>query len=96
MWSPVHDEAFIAAKGILTVAPVVSFFDPVRSTRLCIDASKSKLGFILQQKSVDGPWLLIQAGSCFLTETESHYAVVELELKAWGWRDFFSCFGPFL
>ena len=85
LWSPVHDEAFIAAKSILTVAPVVSFFDPVKPTRLCADASKSGLGFILQQKSVDGPWLLIQAGSQFLTETESHYAVVELELLAILW-----------
>ena len=77
LWSPMHDKAFAAAKDILTVAPVVSFFDPTKLTRLCTDASKSGLGFILQQKSIDGPLVLIQAGSRFLTETESHYTVIE-------------------
>ena len=80
-----HGIAFAATKDILTVAPVVSFFDPTKLTRLCTDASKSGLRFILQQKSIDGPWVLIQAGSRFLTETESHYAVIELELLAIGW-----------
>ena len=69
LWSPVHDKAFAAAKDTLTVAPIVSFFDLVKLTRLCIDASRNGLGFILQQKSVDGQWSLIQAGSRFLTET---------------------------
>ena len=54
----------------LTVAPVVFFFDSVKPTHLCIDASRNGLGFVLQQQS-DGLWTLIQAGSNFLTETES-------------------------
>jgi len=85
LWSPIHDKAFIAAKDILTVAPVVSFFDPEKPTHLCTDASRSGLGFILQQKSVDGLWSLIQVGSQFLIETKSHYAVIELELLLISW-----------
>ena len=85
LWSPVHDKAIAAAKDTLTVAPIVSFFDLVKLTRLCTDASRNGLGFILQQKSVDRQWSLIQAGSRFLTETESHYAVIELELLAISW-----------
>ena len=85
VWSPHHEKAFLAAKDTLTVAPVVSFFDPGKLTRLCTDASRQGLGFLLQQKGTDGPWTLVQAGSRFLTETESHYAVIELELLAISW-----------
>ena len=45
-------------------------------------ASRQGLGFVLQQQSNDITWNLIQAGSHFLTETESCYAVIELEMLA--------------
>ena len=35
---------------------------------------------ILQQKADNDTWALIQAGSCFLTDAESWYAIIELEL----------------
>ena len=63
IWSPAHNDAFKKAKDSLTVAPVLSFFDSTKPTQLRTDASCHGLGFILQQKSVDGTWNLIQAGS---------------------------------
>ena len=85
VWSADHDCAFQAAKGSLTIAPVLSFFDANRPSRLCTDASRQGLGFILQQQNPEGIWNLIQAGSRFLTDAESRYAVIELEMLAVCW-----------
>ena len=54
LWSPTHSQAFQAAKEYLTVAPVLSFFDIDKPTRLCTDASRHGLGFVLQQQNPDG------------------------------------------
>ena len=42
------------------------------------------VGFVLQQQNGDN-WALIQAGSRFLSDAESRYAVIELELLAVSW-----------
>ena len=84
MWSPDHDVTFKQAKQQLTSSPVLSFFDINKQTRLSTDASCQGLGFILQQRDGD-TWKLVQAGSRFLSDAESHYAVIELELLAVSW-----------
>ena len=78
LWLPDH-EAFQAAKMSLASAPTLQFFDLQKPTRLCTDASRKGLGFILQQKQ-DDSWVLVQAGSRFLSDAESRYAIIELEL----------------
>ena len=83
-WSSELDQAFIKAKESLTSAPTLSYFDPNKPTRLCTDASRQGLGFVLQQKVGDN-WVLIQAGSRFISDTESRYAIIELELLAVSW-----------
>ena len=83
-WSPDLEAAFSTAKQSLTTAPTVSYFDPEKPTRLCTDASRQGLGFTLQQKGGDG-WTLVQAGSRFLSDTESRYAIIGLELLAVAW-----------
>ena len=87
LWSTEHDHVFEAAKKSLTIAPVLSFFDATRPSKLCTDASRHGLGFVLQQQTLEGTWTLIQAGSRFLTDTdtESRYAVIELEMLAVCW-----------
>ena len=84
-WSVTHDQAFQTAKASLTVAPVLSFFNINKPTRLCTDASRQGLGFVLQQQDISGTWSLIQAGSRFLTDAESRYAIIELEMLAVTW-----------
>ena len=71
VWSSEHDQALAHAKTHLTGAPTLAFFDAKKPTRLCTDASRQGLGFILQQQSPTGKWVLIQAGSRFLTTAES-------------------------
>jgi len=68
----------------LASAPTLQFFDPQKPTRLCTDASRQGLGFILQQKQDDN-WVLVQAGSRFLSDAESRYAIIELELLGVTW-----------
>ena len=84
MWSTAQEEAMVQIKKSLTTSPLLSFFDINKPTRLCTDASRQGLGFILQQKDAD-KWVLIQAGSRFLSEAEARYAVIELEMLAVSW-----------
>ena len=84
LWSAALSDAFESVKQALTSPPTLSFFDPARSTRLCTDASRQGLGFVLQQRSGEA-WVLVQAGSRFLSDAESRYAIIELEMLAVSW-----------
>ena len=84
VWSSDLQEKFDLAKGSLAEAPVLSYFDPTKPTRLCTDASRQGLGFVLQQQS-GSAWTLIQAGSRFLSDVETRYAIIELEMLAVVW-----------
>ena len=84
MWVANHKTAFDKVKESLVSSPILSFFDIARPTRLCVDASRLGLGFVLQQRQGDS-WSLIQAGSRFLSDAESRYAVIELEMLAVTW-----------
>ena len=68
----------------LTKPPVLSFFNLNDPTCLSTDASRLGIGFIHQQQS-NNKWTIIQAGSRFLTDTESRYATIELEMLAVAW-----------
>ena len=62
LWSSDHQKAFTILKNSLTIAPVLSYFDVNKPTRLCTDTSFHGLGFIIQQNTA-GTWNLIQVGS---------------------------------
>ena len=84
-WTETHTTAFQATKKALVTAPTLAHYDPSKPTALHTDASRRKgLGYALLQKHAD-KWRLTQCGSRFLTETESRYAMVELELLAATW-----------
>ena len=84
-WTEQHEAAFLRTKSILSSPPVMAFFDPGLPTVLQTDAAKTRgLGFALLQRHGDD-WKLVQCGSRFLTDVESRYAVVELELAAVLW-----------
>ena len=85
LWTKEHSQAFTEAKTKLVDVPTLAYFSLAKETRLCTDASRQGLGFILQQLSEAGQWNLIQAGSWFLTPAELQYVVIELELIAVAW-----------
>ena len=86
IWQPEHSEAFEALKcHIVNSDTTLTFFDPSRPTRLETDASRLHgLGFVLRQLH-DSHWKIVQCGSRFLSDTESRYSVIELELLALTW-----------
>jgi len=81
IWDAAHTDSFIEAKEALTTAPTLAFYDLSHPTQLLTDASRLGIGFVLQQEH-QGEWKLIQAGSHFLTDAETHYVVIKLELLA--------------
>ena len=60
-------------------------FNPQLPTRLVTDASRIGIGYVLQQQHEGDTWKTVQCGSKMLTDCESRYAVVELELLAIAW-----------
>lgn len=89
LWTPDHDEAFRRVKAALIDPPVLASFDPTLPTILQTDASRlNGIGFALLQDHGSGRLRLIQCGSRFLTEAETRYATIELELLAAVWAMF--------
>jgi len=86
LWTPDHDEAFRRVKTALSQPPVLASFNPALPTILQTDASRlNGVGFALLQDHGSGQLRLVQCGSRFLTEAESRYATIELELLAAVW-----------
>ncbi len=91
LWTEDHDLAFGKVKSALVSPPVLAQFDPKFPIMLQTDASRLKgLGFALLQKH-DERWSLIMCGSRFLSDTESRYAMIELELLAAVWAVTIKC-----
>jgi hypothetical protein len=85
LWTADHDQAFEAVKLALVSPPVLVHFDPGRETTIQVDASrKNGMGYALLQRHGDS-WRLVDANSRWGTDTESRYAIVELELAAVEW-----------
>ena len=85
VWTPDHQTAFGNVKKALSAPPVLAHYDPELPTVLQTDAARLKgLGYALLQQHGDR-WRLVQCGSRFLSDTESRYAMVELELLAVVW-----------
>jgi len=84
-WTVYQSKAMEDVKRVLLSPPILAKFDPEAVTALHTDASrKNGLGFALMQKQ-NGKWCLISCGSRFITDTESRYAMVELECLAIVW-----------
>ena len=85
-WTEQHDVHFKTARASLSSTATLSFYDPDRPTALHVDASRLRgLGFILRQQNKDGSWNVVQAGSRFLSDAETRYAMIELECLAAAW-----------
>ena len=85
IWTEDSERAFKNVKKVLESPDVLALFDLTKPTRLLTDASRlNGLGYVMQQLHGD-TWKLVQAGSRFITDTESAYSMVELELLAAVW-----------
>lgn len=85
-WTVDHDTAFQRVKKALASPPVLAVFDPQLPTILQTDASRLYgIGYALLQDHGGGHLRLVQCGSRFLTDTETRYATIELEMLATVW-----------
>jgi hypothetical protein len=85
VWTADHDSAFSAVKKALVVPPILANFNPALETSLQVDASrKNGMGYVLLQLH-GSTWKLVDANFRWCTDTESRYAIVELELAAVEW-----------
>lgn len=87
IWTEDHDQTFGAVKLALISPPVLVHFEPMRETVIQVDASrKHGMGYALLQRHGDS-WKLVDANSGWCSDTESRYAVVELELAVVGYTE---------
>lgn len=84
-WLEAHEKSFEEVKKALLNPPILAYYDPRLPVVVQTDAAKLKgLGYACMQKH-DKVWKLVDCGSRFLTETESRYATIELEMLAIVW-----------
>ena len=82
MWLAEYQMAFDELKLELSKSPCLAHFDPKLETRLETDASRKKgFGYALLQKQ-NSDWKMVAAGSRYLKDVETRYAMVELEALA--------------
>ena len=86
VWTPDHEQAFRKVKEALISPPILAPFNPTSPVILQTDASRLYgIGYALLQENGQGRLQLVQCGSRFLTDTETRYATIELELLAVAW-----------
>ena len=84
-WTPVHQQAFEAVKQALTQPLVLAYFNADHPTALHADATRLHgLGHCLLQHQ-QGQWRLFRCGSRFVTDVESRYAAIKLEMLVVIW-----------
>ena len=90
IWTDEHTKAFNNLKKLITQLLSLAHYNSKNSTILTTDASTKGLGATLWQKQKDGNLKQIGFASRFLTDTETKYAMNELELLAvvWGLEHF--------
>ena len=86
LWMQEHQDSFEKTKKVLLEKAVLHHYDVNKPVELMTDASRlNGLGFALIQRSQDDKPMIIQCGSRSLTDTETRYATIELELLAIVW-----------
>ena len=85
IWTATHQQAFDTIKTKLTSTKVLAHFIPNQPLKIETDASRKGLGFAVWIQCLDNTYRLLMCGSRSVSETESKYAVTELELLAVTW-----------
>ena len=80
-WTPAADEAFIAAKQILTDVATLAFPSSDAPTSIVTDASNTGVGAVLQQYT-DGGWQPLAFFSKKFSTAETKYSAFDRELLA--------------
>ena len=81
LWTEKAQESFMELKRRLVTSPVLAHADPALPFRLTTDASRTGLGWVLEQKQ-DGKFRVICYGGKSLTPAQSNYGISDLEALA--------------
>lgn len=81
-WGQDQADAFEKIKMELASAPVLCAFDVHKRHKVSSDASRIALGAVLMQFSDSNEWQPVEYASRKLTDTETRYAMIELEALA--------------
>ena len=85
VWDSMHTAALESVKEEILSLHTLSSFVPGAELRLETDAFLLKgLGFVLWQRHGDA-WHILQCGSRYLSDAETRYAVIELEMLGVVW-----------
>ena len=79
-WGPEHQAAFKLVKKEIAVAPILTYYDPKKTTVLQTDASINGLGACLLQDEKP-----VYFASKVLMEAQRGYVAIELEFLAVAW-----------
>ena len=83
MWTDKCQKAFDTLKKEMTSPQAMSYYDPIRSTQLILDASKYGLASMLTELDPEtGKHKVVRYDSRATTAPESRYAQIELESAA--------------
>lgn len=88
LWADQHTEAFAKAKGLVSKAPYLRYFDVQAPVILQVDTSEYGLGAALLQpmnhpsKTTDVHWQPVAFSSSSLSPTEQRFAQIEKETLA--------------
>ncbi|XP_057709985.1 uncharacterized protein K02A2.6-like [Corythoichthys intestinalis] len=77
-WNHEHENAWNVLRKLLTVEPVLKFYDSEKAIKISSDASQSGLCAVLLQKHED--WQPIAYASRSMSDPETRYAQIEKEL----------------
>lgn len=81
VWTPQHERSWVELKNLLSAAPVLAFYDPLRQTKISSDASQSGLRALIQQFHAES-WRTVAYASRAMTDADKRYAQNEKELSA--------------
>ena len=85
IWGPDQQESFDGIKVALTKAPILSFFQLDKNTRVAADTSLTGIGAVMEQEVEHGKWKPVQFASRSLSETEKRYSNIEREALGVTW-----------
>ena len=74
-----HFEAVDKLKSLITIAPILKFYNPDLLIKVSADASKDGLGAVIEQKHEDD-WHSIAYASRSLQSSEKNYSQIEKEI----------------
>ena len=84
-WTREHEKAFLKVNQEVKRITELTHFKKDNKLRITCDASKQGLEAVLQQQQSNQEWKPVSFASRFLTEFESKYPIIELEILVVVW-----------